>query len=348
MDYIFNGQGHGDVAATLIQNKFDVGPLRPFFGEGDRPYVTMTVNGKPNQTVLALNTPTTLRKDEWKMLDDAVMETVYATPMRLFGDLRRRVPTVQIPNGMGKLVYEYQKMNDIGDATVSIDGVRESDTERVLFELTGLPLPIIHKDFQYTARQIEVSRNGGPSLDTIHARLATRKCLEIAEKFTVGLITETYDSKTIYGYTNFPQRMTQSITPPSSANHATTISELLSMKTKLTDAGFTGPFAVYFSNAWDLYLDEDYSTVKGTNTLRQRIRQIDGIGSVETSYWLPGNTVVMMQMSPDVAQAIIGMDPIVLQWPSKGGMMINFKVITILVPLLRADYNGVSGIVHGS
>jgi hypothetical protein len=347
MDYIYNGQGFGDVATTLLQNKFDLGPMRPFIGENNKPYVTMNVNGTP-QTVLALNAPATLRKDEWKMLDDQVMDAVYTTPTRLFSDLRASVSSITIPNGMGKTIYEYQRASDIGPAKTSMDGIAESDSDRPVFDLTGLPLPIVHKDFQFSARQIEISRNGGPPLDAMMARLSARKCMEEVEKYTVGSQTFAFGGYNVYGYTNFPQRMTQTITAPSSANHATTISELLSMRKKLTDKGYTGPFAVYMSPAWDQYLDEDYSTTKGSNTLRQRIGQIQGFGAVRTSYWLTGNTVLVVQMTSDVVQPIIGMDVVTLQWPSKGGMMINFKVMCILVPLLRADQNGITGIVHGS
>jgi hypothetical protein len=142
--------------------------------------------------------------------------------------------------------------------------------------------------------------------------------------------------------------MTQSLTAPSSANHATTISEIISMRKKLIDKGFTGPFVVYAAPAWDTYLDEDYSTVKGENTFRQRIMALEGVAAVRTSYWLSGNAMVMVQLTPDVAQAVIGMDVVTVQWPSHGGMLTNFKVMCMMYPRLKADINGVAGIVHGS
>jgi hypothetical protein len=347
-DFILNGQGFGSVASALLANDFDIGGLRPFIAENNLPYVTMTVNGKP-KTVLAYNAPATLRFAEWRMIDQAVMDAVYTTPQRLFADLRRRGDVITIPNGMGKTTYEYQRMTDIGPATTSMDGIRESDSDRPHFDLTGIPLPIVHKDFQFTLRQIQISRNGGAPLDTSMARLSTRKCLEEVEKYTAGSQTFNFGGYNLYGYQNFPSRMTQSLTAPSSANHATTISEILSMKKKLTDKGYQGPYRFYASNAWDLYLDEDYnaSTAK-TQTFRERILQIEGIQSVDTSYWLSGNAMLLMQDTPDVAQGVVGMDVVTLQWPSNGGMLLNFKVMCILLPLLKADINGVCGIVHGS
>jgi hypothetical protein len=250
---------------------------------------------------------------------------------------------------MGKTVYEYQRMTDIGPAVTSMDGIRESDMDRAHFDLTGIPLPIVHKDFQFTARQIAISRNGGPPLDTTLARLAARKCMEEVEKYTAGSQTFKFGGYNLYGYTNFPQRMTQTITAPASNNHAITISEILSMKKKLMDKGFQGPYVVYMSPAWELYMDEDYSSAgTRTETFRERILKIEGINELRNSYWLTGNTILMIQKSPDVAQAVVGMDVTTMQWPTKGGMMVNFKVMCILLPLLRADFNGISGLVHGS
>jgi hypothetical protein len=45
---------------------------------------------------------------------------------------------------------------------------------------------------------------------------------------------------------------------------------------------------------------------------------------------------------------VIGMDIMTLQWPSQGGLQLNFKVMGIVIPQFRADYNNNTGIVHGS
>ena len=44
----------------------------------------------------------------------------------------------------------------------------------------------------------------------------------------------------------------------------------------------------------------------------------------------------------------LGADITTVQWESHGGMQINFKVMAIMVPQLRADFTGQTGIVHGS
>jgi hypothetical protein len=37
-----------------------------------------------------------------------------------------------------------------------------------------------------------------------------------------------------------------------------------------------------------------------------------------------------------------------VQWEEQGGLLLNFKIMAIMVPQLRADHNGNTGIVHGT
>ena len=58
--------------------------------------------------------------------------------------------------------------------------------------------------------------------------------------------------------------------------------------------------------------------------------------------------VIMVQMTPDVIRAVIGMDMTTVRWETIGGMQLNFKVMAIHVPQVRADFLGQSGVAHGS
>ena len=56
----------------------------------------------------------------------------------------------------------------------------------------------------------------------------------------------------------------------------------------------------------------------------------------------------IVQMTSDVARAVVGMDITTVQWESKGGMQLNFKVMCINVPQIRADFYGNCGILHAT
>lgn len=350
MDFILNGQGHGDVAAQLMANNFDHNALRPYISDdGRKSLITVNENGKPTCR-LSTNATATLRKDEWKMLDMAIVKA--AKPrLRLVADLRSAGLQYTIPNGMGKTVLETETQSDISEAEVSMDGLNRSTQDRPAYELTNLPLPIIHKDFSFSARQIAASRNGGSPLDTSTAELAARRVAETAEKMALGtLASYKYGGGFVYGLTNFPSRNTKSMTLPTASawTPATTVKEVLAMKNIAHGDFHFGPYALYTSPNWDEYLDDDYSAAKGDNTLRERLAKIDNINSVRTLDYLTGFQMILVQMTTDVIREVIGMDITTIQWPSNGGLQMNYKVMAIMVPQTRADQNGNTGIVHGT
>ena len=351
MDFILNGQAQGSVANTLLNTGFDVGALRPWIGGDSRHYIARNQGSK----TIAVPTPVanaTLRKDEWKLLDEAVVMAA-KDRLRVVADLRGNGLTFTIPNGMGKTVLETETVGDITPATVSMDPAREGEYDRPEYELTNLPLPVIHKDFYFSARQVATSRNSGASIDTTSAQLAARRVAEEAEKLALGVSTEAdtfqYGGGTIYGLTDFPSRITRTITAPTGSNQTTTVQQVLAMRQDSEDAKHYGPWVLYNSPAWDQYLDDDYSSSKGDNTLRQRLMSINGIQDVRTADYLgSGYSLILVQQTSDVIREVIGMDVTTVQWETHGGMRLNFKVMAIMVPQLRADFNGNTGIVHGT
>ena len=350
MDYLLNGQAHGSVAEVLMATNFDVGALRPYIGADGRAYRTITVNGKPTAVPLTGNATATLRKDDWKLLDDAIVKA--AKPrLRAVADLRAAGLQFVIPNGFGKTVLETETQSDISAAIVSMDGLRQSERDRPVFELTNLPLPIIHKDFDFSARQVQTSRNGGSPIDTTTAELAGRRVAEMAEQLLIGSAgSYAYGGGTLYGYTNYTGRITRTITSPAAGGWtgASALADVLAMRQDSIDEYHYGPWMLYCSPNWGIYMDNDYSTAKGDNTLRDRLKAIEGIQDVRTLDYLTGYDLVLVQMTPDVARMVIGMDITTLQWETKGGMQLNFKVMAIMVPQIREDQNGNTGIVHGS
>lgn len=346
-----NGQASGDVASRLMASNFDVRGLRPYTGKDGRTYITMTQNGVTRAVPIS-NATTTLRPDDWKLLDDAIVK-VAQPRLKAVGDLRGAGLTFNIPNGMGKTVLETETMSDIGPASVSMDGLREGQNDRPVFELTNLPLPIIHKDFSYSLRQIAASRNGGSPLDTTTAELAARKVAEEIERLLLGnsSVADQYSfgGGVIYGYTDYPNRITRTITSPTSSGWtgSTFLADLLAMKQDSMDAFYYGPWQVYVAPNWDQFLDSDFKAASD-KTLRNRCLEVSGISGIKTLDYMTGYDIIMVQMTTDVVREVIGMDLTTVEWDSAGGLQKNFKVMAIMVPQLRADQNSNTGLVHAT
>ncbi len=348
IDFLLNGKGSSPVANLLLQNGFDAGCLRPYVGNDGNTYVTKEDSDKP---VFVANGPqATLRVREWIKLDEAV--TKVAKPrLQAVQDLVSAGLTYDLPNGMGHTVLQYQTMSDISPATISMDGLRESERDRPVYDLRSLPLPIIHKDFSFSARELMVSRNGGQPLDTTTAQLAARRVAEEAEKLTIGVNPlYQYGGGTIYGYKNFPNRITYTLQPPDGVgwDPSKTVNDVLGMIEAARLRNHYGPFILYTSGAWGQYLDRDYSNAKGDNTLRTRVQQIEKISAIKSLDYLSGWDLILVEMVPDVVQMVRGMDVTTVQWQEAGGMELRFKVMCIYVPRLRSDSNNNTGIVHAA
>ena len=192
--------------------------------------------------------------------------------------------------------------------------------------------------------------------------MAGRRVAEKIEKTLIGVDTGvTYGDKTgrgyshnstVFGYMNHPDiLMRTTITTPDGTNGATTVDDVLAMIEQANNAYFYGPFMLYHSTDWDKYMDDDYRA-QDSRTLRQRLRQIEGIMDVRRLDFLVSSSYpfrfILVQMTSEVARAINGMDITTLQWESKGGTELNFKVMCIKVPQIRSDYNSRTGIVLGT
>lgn len=349
VDWIANGRAHGSVANLLLHNEFNPYILRPWIGKDGRSYVMARSRQSGNIEPIVVNAPASLMRDEWKLLDTAVVEAA-KPPLMLVQDVIGRGLTYNVPNGMGKTILEYQTHGDITGATTSMDGMRQSDEDRADFDISGLPLPIVHKDFSFSARQIAVSRNGSMPLDTTTAALAARKVGELLEDYALGVSTFAFGGYTVHGITSHPSRKTKTLTAPTDAGWTpqTLIGELLDMiQLGIADNQY-GPYMAYFSPNWTQYLEDDYSAAMPTNTLRQRIAAIESIVGVRTIPRLTGLQVILVQMTSDVIRMVIGMPVTTLQWESSGGMRIHFKVMAIMVPQVRPDQADNAAVIHGT
>ncbi len=339
-------------------------------GRNINQYEKMTINAakRLGYNSEVMNATTFLRKDQWIALDRSV---VLATRQRLRAWSDLAASNTFTLDGMSKLILEHETTDDPGEARVDMDTMSEGRTDRPKFQLEGLPLPFTWSPFWFSERELAISRRGGQSLSTTMAERAGRRVGESIEKVTIGITTGlTFNPEntsygraaTVYGFITHPARNTKTdLTTPTGSNSSTTIAELLEMRETLFADGFFGPFVIYNGTDWDQYLDRDHiflatsGAAAPLSTLRRRITEIEGFRAVRRLDFLtPANTggtfdLIMVALgNPEVARAVIGMPLRTVQWPSHGGARLNFKVMTIMVPQVRADFNGNSGINHGS
>ena len=89
----------------------------------------------------ALRTNTLLRKDEWELLDQRVVE-ISANVLVAVADLRAMGLTLPL-GGLGVLVSQYETISDMSDASVNMAAEADEEEDRANFTLVGIPVPII-------------------------------------------------------------------------------------------------------------------------------------------------------------------------------------------------------------
>ena len=253
--------GTGLVAMQLLQSGFNVNSLR--------------VEG-------------ILRKDEWKMLDEKVVE-IARTRLRLANDLVQRGLTMSLPNAMGTTRLEWERISDIGGASINMSGLSQTLNDRPEWDLVGMPIPLIHKDFQINLRHLEASRNRGVPLDTTMLELATRKVADTVESLILSGGFSQGTNGTIYGYTNYTDRNTGSVTAAwGSTTGANILSDVLAMINAANGDHMYGPYVLYVPQATYVHMGEDYKA-ESDKTILQRLLEIPSLSAILPSDTMTGN-----------------------------------------------------------
>jgi len=365
VDYIGQGgKAQGDVAThAMAGGALDVNSMKPFIAEDGRAYVTYFKGGNPKKPQSYGTRPVTnatLRRDEWKHLDEALLQLAEE---RLGGvqDLIDNGLVYNIGSGMGSTVLEYHDVSDALEADLTMDGITRALGDRPDFTTVYLPLPIIHADYEINARVLAASRSLGAPLDTTLAKRAGRKILEKLEKMLFQNETYAFGGGTIYSYLNHPDRnlitlSTYGVWDDDSATTALEIIECVkAMKQASIDAHYYGPWMLYIPTNYEVRLDNDYDMTTPGTTIRERILKIAGIKGIKVVDYLhnsedslDADNVLLVCMQPDVVRLVQGMGIQNVQWQEEGKMVTKYKVMTIQVPQIRSDQEGHSGIVHAS
>jgi len=364
IDFIGNGKAQGEVAGYMAaQGRMDPGLLRPWFNTDPKsPHfgkvcVSVYSGGDPKKKASyrhypinvnnAIQVNGTLRRDEWKQLDEAVL-AISRTRLQGVQDLIDNNLIFNLGNAMGTTVLEYHSISDAMSADLTMDGVTRSKGDRPKYETHYLPIPIAHADFEINARVLAASRNMGNPLDVDGAEAAARK---VAEKLETLLFTSTsyaFGGGTIYSYLSHPDR--NQVTLGTHWDHSAKtgpqiVDDVKSMKQASIDAKHYGPWMLYVPVGYETVLDDDY--VSGyPKTIRNRILEIDGIKGVKVVDTLTADNVLLVQMAQDTVRLVMGMGLQTVQWQTEGQMVTKFKVMTIQVPQVRSDQDGNSGVTH--
>jgi hypothetical protein len=406
-DYVLNGVGHGPVGEVFnVKNPkvgaFDPGLLRPYIEtRPNHPF-----RGRPCADVLTGNTvknphhkpgskqpeyvperlqylvselqsqgvnspvfnATTLTRDDWVAID----RTMVDLPRKrntAYNDLRAKGGVVGGFDAWSKLTLEYLAQSDAGEVIKDMDATSPGRDDTPLNLIRSVPLPVIHGDFSFPQRYIDMTRAAGRPIDTSMFRQVGLRFWESVEKTWVGteagmtfgtrstgLFPHTGTS-TEYGLTTFPSRAQKTdLTTPDGTNPDAVVQDVIEMMETMYSNNYFGPFTLYHSTPYSQWFNRTHfvgtyaqGLATGGTTLRAALTALDGISEIKRlDYLTSGYQLVLVDYGSNQFEAVDGMQPRPVQWSERGGYVQKFMLLGIQTQIMRAPYSGSAAIVHGT
>lgn len=292
--------------------------------------------------VLGLHTNALLRHEEWLEIDEALLDIV-RTELVVVQDLID-AGLVQTLGGLGSTESSYERLYDMDDANIDMDASTPGSEDRVAFDQITVPVPITHKDFRINIRQLESSRTRGDALDTTQVNVATRKVRDSMENMVMNGNLLQFAQNPIYGYTTQPNRVTGAATGDFGTVdniHPT----FVAMVNALEALGFMGPFMFYVARTQFGQMRSRYTDGSGETAL-EAVEKIEGVDDVKASDVLADGSLVGVNLKRETVDLAVGQDITPVQWDEMGGLIVKYKVMTAMVPRVKADSGDKCGVAH--
>jgi hypothetical protein len=293
-----------------------------------------------------------------KIIDTAVVE-VGLQRLTFVADLLAEGLVYNLPDPLSVTQLEWNAMSKVGAAQRTMSPSARGENKLPIMLPSRLPIYLTTDQFELDIRTLKMSQRVGTPLDTALIKQCTRSVNEALEDAGInGATTLDGQDLVVAGYSapglvNAPNANVQTLTAAAwtTAPVGTTITaEILAMVTKLQADLKFGPYNLYVPTAVGIALNTDYKA-NGNDSILVRLQQIMFGGRplrVRTTDMMPSTKVVLVQMTSDVVEVVNGRPPTVIPWTSLDGFTIHNLVMAIMIPRVRSDYNGNSGVCIGT
>ena len=291
----------------------------------------------------AMRTNAVLRHEEWLELDAALIN-VALPRLRIVEDLRA-AGLVHNLGGLGTIMTGYEKASDISPADVSMDGLAQSENDTIDFTEVQVPVPITHKDYRINLRKLEASRRLGESIDVMTARAAARQVAEQLEDAVFnGISSINVNGQTITGLTN--QADINTLGGTDWGTIANIYTDCMNAVATEEADNFFGPYDMYVATTQYGQMRQIYADGSRESAMERVLRGIPQIRSIRVSDSLTAGSAILFEMREDVIDLAIAQDIVNIEWETKGGWVMWNKVYAVMVPRVKSDYDGRSGICY--
>ncbi len=286
--------------------------------------------------------------DKAQVLIDKAVVNVGLQRLVIAADLMAAGLTFPLTDPLSVTELEWEAISKSGGAQRQMSPSARGEnqiTDRVIHRL---PIYLTTDDFFIGVRTLKMSQRVGIPIDTTLVEQATRRVNESIEDAVIngsGVVAGGYSAP---GLLNAPNAATISLTAPwATATGAQIFTDTEAAITKLQQNKKFGPYNMYVGTVIGNALDADFKSF-GTLSIKQRLLQIDVLKSIKIADQMPATQILVIQMTNDVVEIVNGQPPTVIPWTSLDGFTLFWLVMAIVIPRVRSDYDGNSGVCIGS
>ncbi|MFC6975813.1 major capsid protein [Halomicroarcula sp. GCM10025709] len=242
---------------------------------------------------------------------------------------------------------------------ISMDGRAESTPDERNKERFGVPIPIVHVDYDIPARKQQQSMNFGESIEDEQAEEAGRILRETEENLFRGGWGPTVpdsqgNSLDLYGITDSAVSITGSASGDwgTASNIKDTIDAILNELETQTADNDRGPDPVQ-QGAWLWYHPNQRSDLRaadpdgdGNMTVMTRLQQDYPYLDMQAAGELQDGEVVCLVKDPRFVRILTAQAPTNLSEEVDMGLATEYKTLASRIPFFQTTYDGVKGAVY--
>lgn len=277
-------------------------------------------------------------------------------------DLLNAGLTFDLPNWLGVPSLYWEATNRAGHAQRLMQP--KSRGERQVNEFTGFYLPIFctQDDFSFGIRELAAAARVGSPLDTGGATQATRNVNEAIEDQAInGAGFGVQGNGTVMtapGFLTNPVNQFEyagnEAWDAAGGGHSgdEIIDDVMGMIEVLQDQNFDGPYRLYIPRSYAHRLGADYKAASD-RTILDRLLDINiadennPLLTVKVVPGLPADYTLLVQLTPDVVDVVVGQTPTFLTWSDNAELEFYYMILACMVVRIKEMEDGSQGYVAG-
>lgn len=301
-------------------------------------------------SIPAFRAASPLPKNTQEVIDNAVVK-VGRQRLVIADDMISSGLTYSLPNWLSVPTLTSHKLAEAGHAQRSMVPAPRGERQVQQWTTYTLPVYCTWDDFSFGIRELMAAERVGSPLDTTHVEQATRNVNDAIEDAIINGAVQV-DGLTTPGMlatTNTKQYVDSEAWTAANHSGEDILADVLGMIDVAIADKYYGPYNLYVPTTYGSKLNQDFKSAT-SGTIMERLLSVNAGGRnivIKTADKLPTDKTLLVQMTSDVLDVIVGQSPAAISWEDGPGMTRNFVVMACIVPRIKSNSDGNFGIVKG-